>query len=301
MVIGEFGWYNGWRRGDLMIEALVACVLRAHKTMRAHMVAVWFPALFSVALFVVFLLVAVILILPIVPDILTSPNPAALASPAVLRALFPRLLFLLALAIPLTVASDAGTLYIQAQAVKGQPVDTGYFFLGIRKLSWRLVAGRAIEILLYLLLFTPLLVSMVMRVMRLTGPEGNLLLAPEEPIFRAFMDLLPLALLSGLMYIAVGVLMSMWSRVLALRELPLARALIAGILVARAHFLAILLMFIAQWVLSTALQRLLGQEALGSLIGIGLGYILRVYAGMTLMHLYELRTAAVKQQVENGG
>ncbi len=280
-----------------MTEALIACVLRAHKTVRTHMVAVWFPALFSVTMFVLFLLAAVILILPIVPDIFTRP-PAALASPAVLRALFPRILLLLALAVPLTVVTDAGTLYIQAQAVKGQPVDTGHFYLGIRKLSWCLVAGRVIEILIYLLLFAPMLVTMARRVLELAGPEGQLLLVPEEPIFRAFMDLLPLVLLSVLLYVAAGVLMGMWTRVLALRELPILRALLAGIAFASAHFFAILLVFIGQWVLGTLLARLLGQGELGVLIGQGLAYLLRVYAGMTLMHFYELRADASKQQRE---
>lgn len=284
-----------------MIEALVACILRAHKTMRTHMVAVWFPALFSVAMFVVFLLSAVILILPIVPDLLTAPNPAVLASPDVLRALSPRVLLLIALAVPLFVITDAGSLYIQAQAVRGQAVDTGHFFLGIRKLSWRVFAGKTIEMLLYVLLFAPLLTLMVGRVLQLAGPEGQLMLAPEEPIFRAFMDLMPVALLSGLMYVAAGVLMSMWSRLLALRELRLFRALIAGLVFARAHFFAILLVFIGQWVFGTLLQRLLGQGELGSLIGIGMGYLLRVYASMTLMHFYELRTPLVEQQVESGG
>jgi len=284
-----------------MIEALIVCVLRAHKTVRENMVAVWFPALFSVAMVVVFLLVAVVLLIPIVPDLMANPRPASLASPAVLAALAPRVLLLLALALPLVLVSEAGALYIQAQAVKGQPVDTGYFFLGIRKLSWRLVAGRVFELLLYLLLFAPLLVSLVRRVVYLAGPEGHRLLAPEEPIFRAFMDFLPLVLLSGLLYVAVGVLMSMWTRVMALRELTVWRALIAGIVFARAHFFAILLIFIGQWVLGTLAHRVFGRWELGAVIATGLGYVLRVYVGMTLMHLYELRTAGMTQQVETGG
>jgi len=284
-----------------MIEVLLACVLRAHKTVRANLVAVWFPALFGVTMAVVFMLIAVMLILPIVPDLLAQPNPAALASPAVLRALFPRVLLLLALAVPLVLITDAGTLYLQAQAVRGQDVDTSHFFLGIRKLSWRLVAGRIIEWLLYALLFAPLLVSMVLRVAQFLVPEGGTMLAPEEPVFRAFMELLPLAILTGVMYVAVGVLMSMWARVLALREQPLFRALMAGAVFARAHFFSILLVFIGQWVMTTLLQRLLGQGELVGMIGLGLGYILRVYAGMTLMHLYELRTAAPEQVVESGG
>ena len=284
-----------------MIEVLFACVLRAHKTVRANLVAVWFPALFGVTMAVVFMLVAVTLILPIVPDLLTRPSPAVLASPAVLRALFPRVLLLLALAVPLVFITDAGTLYLQAQAVRGLDVDTSHFFLGIRKLSWRLVVGRIIEGLLYLLLFAPLLVSMVLRVLQLLGPEGGMMLAPEEPIFRAFMEFLPLALLTGVMYVAVGVLMSMWARVLALRELPIFRALMVGAVFARAHFFSILLVLIGQWVLTTLLQRLLGQGELAAIIGLGLGYILRVYAGMTLLHLYELRTAAAKQILESEG
>lgn len=290
-----------------MIEALFVCVLRAHRTMRTHPVAVWFPALFSVAMFVVFLLIAVVLILPIVPDILTQPNPATLASPAVVLALFPRILLLIALAVPLVLITDAGTLYIQAQAVRGQDVDTSHFFLGMRKLSWRLLAGRVIEWTLYLLLSVPLLVSVVLRVVKLIGPEGPMMLAPEEPVFRAFMDFLPLVVLTGVIYVAVGVLMSMWARVLALREVTMFRALIAGASFARAHFFSILLVFIGQWVLASLLQRVLGEGELAGMIGLALGYILRVYAGMTLMHLYELRTAATPQSaadvqpMENGG
>jgi hypothetical protein len=291
-----------------MIEALFACVLRAHKTVRGNLVAVWFPALFGVATFVVFLLLAVVLILPIVPDILTRPNPAAaLASPAVVRALFPRILFLAALALPLLLITDAGTLYIQAQAVRGQAVDTGHFFLGMRKLSWRLLAGRAIEWLLYGLLFAPLFVSLVRQAIELAGPERAPMLTADHLAFRALMQLLPLAVFTGVMYVAVGVLLSMWARVLALRELPILRSLIAGATFARAHFFSILLVFIGQWILASLLQRVLGQGELAGMIGLALGYIVRVYAGLTLMHLYELRTApapqpaADVQPVENGG
>lgn len=290
-----------------MIEALFACVLRAHKTVRGNLVAVWFPALFGVATFVVFLLIAVVLILPIVPDILTRPNPAVLASPAVVSALFPRILFLAALALPLLLVADAGTLYLQAQAVRGQAVDTSHFFLGMRKLSWRLLTGRVIEWVLYGLLFAPLLVSLVREAIRLAGPEGAPMLTADHLAFRALMQLLPLAVFTGVMYIAVGVLLSMWARVLALREVTMFRALIAGASFARAHFFSILLVFIGQWMLASLLQRVLGQGELAGMIGLGLGYVLRVYAGLTLMHLYELRTAAPLQPaadvhpMENGG
>jgi len=286
-VVGVLQWAE---RGGCMIEDLVTSVQLAHKSIRAHLVVAWFPALFGMAMFVVFLLLAVMLILPIAPNILTHPNPAAWATAEVAAAMAPRLLLLVAVALPLLVITNAGSLYLQAQAVKGEAVDTSHFFLGVRKLSLRLIAGHAIEFALYLAILVPAIVLLMTRVMYLAETQAEIMRIPDQLAFSALMDLLPFILLSGVLFVAASVAISMWSRVLAIRDVSIGRAILDGLVFARTHFFAILIVFIGQWVLSTLLQRLLGPGELLGLVGLGMTYLLRVYVGMTMLHFYALRT-----------
>lgn len=273
-----------------MIEDLLNSVRRAHESIRSNLVVVWFPPLFGTAMFVLFMLVAVVLILPIVPGILNNPDPAAWATPEIVEAVGTRALLLLALAIPLIVVTNAGTLNLQARIALGEPVDTSHFFVGIKRFGLRLAVGNIAAFVVYAMVFFLTFGVMLSGIMRSLMEAGIGVEVPEQVIYEAMMRGLPMLLLGAAIFIVVSVLLSMWSRVLALRDMPILGALLAGAKFAFRHFWAIALLFLGQWVATSLMQRLLGDVGLMSLVTLALTYVIRVYASVTLMHFYLLRT-----------
>lgn len=273
-----------------MIDALLNSVRRAHESIKNNLVVVWFPPLFGTAMFVLFMLLAVLLILPIVPGILSNPDPNTWAMPEIAEAVGTRALLLFALAIPLIVITNAGTLNMQARIAEGEAVDTSHFFEGIKRFGVRLAAGSLVAFVIYAAIFLltfGVMLSGLVGFMLESGVGGDI---PEQVLYETLMKGLPMLLLGATMFIVASVLLSMWSRVLTLKNLSLWGALLAGGKFALRNFWAIVLLFFGQWMVTTLLHRLLGDVGIMSLITLALNYAIRVYAGVALMHYYLLRT-----------
>ena len=150
--------------------------------------------------------------------------------------------------------------------------------------------GNIVAFVVYALLFFltfGVMLSGVIRFMLEAGVGGDI---PEQVISEAMTKGLPMLLLGAVIFMVVSVLLSMWSRVLTLRNLSIWSSLGEGIKFAFRNFWAIVLLFLGQWIVTSLVQRLLGDVGIMSLITLALNYMIRVYAGVSLMHYYLLKT-----------
>jgi len=255
-----------------MRELIKNCLTKAHQTISSNLVVLWFPPLFNTAMAVLVLLFAVVLL----PDMTLGTVPWAGA------------MFVLAiLAVAAVAAVNAGTMYLQGQAALGEKVDTGYFFLGIRRLFAKVLGGSLFSYSWYALLVIGLGWPVFAGLGRLQLPGAPLAefpLAELELLLRAHSSRVSAG---TLLLISSVILLSMWPRILALRDLDLKQAMLSGVSFAFTNFLFLGGVFFLQWSTNLALQRGLGPVFwLGAVV---LTHTLSVYVSLVLMHFYLLR------------
>lgn len=266
--------YNELQRGDDggMRELIKNCLTKAHQTISGNLVVLWFPPLFSTAMAVLVLLFVVV-VLPAMP-LGTVPWAGAM--------------FVLAMAVVAVLAAvNAGTMYLQGQAALGEKVDTGYFFLGIRRLFAKVLGGSLFSYSWYALLIIGFGWPVFAGLGKLQLPGVPLVefpLAELELLFRAHSSRISTG---TLLLITSVVLLSMWPRVLVLRDLDLKQALLSGVSFSFTNSLFLGAVFFLQWSVNIALQRGLGPVFwLGTIV---LTHTLSVYVSVVLMHYYLLR------------
>ena len=264
-----------------MVDQVMSSLGKAHSTIRNNLVVLWFPALFSTAVAVFIMLAAIIVLLPVMPDLLTTPDILS-TSPEILNAGSSRMLLILGLAIPVVVVANAGAVYMQARAVKGEQVDTASFFSGVRTIGARVLIGNLVVWGCYVLV---LVLSVLIFAQRL----GTLLLEYEVDSVlmpEVFLHALPLMVIGTLLVSMISVLFSMWARVLALREVSVMQALSSGARFVLQNFLTVAVVLLATWLLTTFTQPLVERLPLGRLLVLVFSYVARVYMSVFLMHFY---------------
>jgi len=271
------------QRGDngCMRELVKNCLVKAHQTISGNLVVLWFPPLFSTAMAVIVLLVMIIL-LP------AMPVQGGMGLPLGTLPWAGTMLVLAMASVAVLAAVNAGTMYLQGQAALGERVDTGHFFLGIRKLFAKFIGGSLINYLCYALFIIgfgwPIFAEL--GKLQVPGvPLADFPLAQLEQLLYAHGSRLS----AGTLILAsMVVLLSMWPRVLALGELSLRQALQVGVSFAGTNFLFLGAVFFLQWSGNIALQRGVGPVFwLGALVAT---HTLSVYVSVSLMHYYLVRS-----------
>lgn len=268
-----------------MLEQIKRAFSQAHATITYNPVVVWFPALFNTALFVLFMLASVVFLMPIVPDLFTNPE-VIVANPELLSSVFGRLLMLFALGALLSVAANAGAVALQAQAVKGEKVDTADFINGARRLFVRVLTGNIVVWLVYTIVFLGTMGLFAGRIARTLISRGLDTVPSPEVMVEILASSLPLLLIGFALFAIASIFFSMWARFLALVEGSVWRALRSSMTFAWQNFFALSLLVIGQFLLTALSQPLVERLPQGGLVFIVLSYVIRVYLSLTLMHFY---------------
>jgi len=260
-----------------MVSEILASFRQAHQTIRSNLVLVWFPPLFSLTLAVLLVLFAVV-ILQLLPDFGTGALLAyAIPTGSIL-------IFVVIGTIVAVAAVNAGTMYQQALAVKGEMVDAGHFLFGAKKLLWRILAGSLLGYLWYgaltLALGWPFFVDFV----RAATIGGAYTALPNEQIEAIVLAHAGRLTAGGLLIVLSAVLLSMWARALAYGDLSLSQALRRGLSFAFRRFLFIGGVMLLQWSGNLLFSELMGDvlwlvTALATHVG-------SVYVSVALMQYY---------------
>lgn len=274
-----------------MIASVATSFRQAHQTIRNNLVLVWFPPIFGTAMSAVVLLM-VVLLLQIVsidagaalPDILTAGSA---------------MLFVTACTVLVLAGVNAGSMYWQAQAVRGTRVDTGHFLYGVRHLLVRVLAGSILSYLWYAAIIIglgwPLLVDYAQAI---TAGETITALSSQE--VSALFMVYVWRVAGGIFFFIIStILLSMWVRALALGDLGLWPALVRGVRFAAANFVVVGGVFMLQWSGNLLLSQLLG-DALWLVTAIGT-HVASVYVSVALMHYYDHRDGSLGKREASPG
>jgi len=275
--------YNELQRGDDggMRELIKDCLARAHQTISSNLVVLWFPPLFSTAMAVLVLLLTIIM-LPAIPAQGSIGMPLGTVPWA------GAMLVLAMASVAVLAAVNAGTMYLQGRAALGEKVDTGYFFLGIRRLMTKVLGGSLLNYSWYALLIIGFGWPILAGLGRLQAPGVTLADFPLAELELLILTYSSRVSTGTLLLITSVVLLSMWPRVLVLRDLGLKQALFSGVSFSFTNFLVVSAAFLLQWSINVALQRVFGPVFwLGSIV---LTHALSVYVSVALMHYYLLRS-----------
>jgi hypothetical protein len=264
-----------------MRDLPIACLRRAHQTIKDSPVVLWFPVLFSLTLGVFYVVLFMALMSPYLPGF--SEVDALLFSQEMIGAALGSVLVLLVVGVIASLVSMTGTLGLQARAVRGESVETGDFFLAVRRFLLPVAGGQTVTMLAYAL---PVIVLVSMF---LTGPylaqfDGQPL--TEADFFNVMERMMPAFVLAMVFVTAVSVFFSMWPKLLALGPLPLGRSLVDGLRFVVRNFWNVLFILGAGWLATLLSRMLLEGSAFGSLLNLALAFFIRSYVSLALMHLY---------------
>ena len=189
--------------------------------------------------------------------------------------------------VALLLLMTAGTLGLQAGALRGETLETGDFFRSIRRFFWPVLGGQIVSSLAYLL---PVAVLVVLFV---TGPsyvglEGTYL--SEADLTEIFASMAPAFLTALLIVAGLSVFFSMWPKIVALEQCSLPRALGKGFKFVWGNFGVIVILLGGGWFATLFLRLMLDSTQIGSLLQLALGFVVRSYVAIALMHLYLIKT-----------
>lgn len=268
-----------------MVDQIRVALGKAHSTIRNSPVVVWFPALFNTAAAVFVMLIVVLVILPVMPELLTSPDVLSF-SPELLSEASGRLLLVFGLGIPVMAIANAGAVFMQARAAKGEQIDTAHFLLGVRTIGTRVLIGSLIVWGAYALIFIISVLVFAQGIAKILLEQGMDSIPSPEVMAEVLLRAMPLLIVGAILLSLLSIVFSMWARVLAIREVGITQALISGIKFALQNFFVIGVLILLTWMLTTFSQPLVERLPLGGLWFLLLFYVARVYMSLTLMHLY---------------
>lgn len=268
-----------------MKDLATTCVLRAHKAIRSNPLVLWFPMLFSVTAGVFYILFFFILMSPYLPGI--GKVDALLFSQEMMELALGRILALGFVAVVLLIIMTAGTLGLQAGAVRGDSLETGDYFRSVRRFFLPVLGGQIVTTLAYALPIA------VLAVLFVTGPffanfEGTYL--SEADLTEVLGSMAPAFLLASLAFAVLAVFFSMWPKIVALEQRSLFRALAEGIKFVWGNLGVIVMIVGGGWLITFFIRLLLEGSAFGSLLQLGLGFAVRSYVAIALMNLYLIKT-----------
>lgn len=273
-----------------MVEQIRVALGKAHGTIRNNLVVMWFPALFNTAATVFIMLAAVLVLLPMMPELLTSPDIVSL-SPELLSGMSGRVLLVFALSVPVLVVANAGAIFMQARAVKSEQVDTSHFFLGVKSIGARVLAGTLVVWVCYTLIFVISILVFAQGIARTLIEYGVDSIPSPEVLTEMFLRAMPLLIVGALLLSIISVLFSMWARVLAISEVGIVQAFASGVKFVMRNFFVVAVILLLTWLLTTFTQPLVERLPLGGIWVVILFYIVRVYMSITLMHFYIDKTS----------
>lgn len=273
-----------------MVDHIKVALSKAHGTIRNNLVILWFPALFNTAAAVFIMLAAILVLQPVMPDLLTAPDTLSL-SPELLSRAFGRLLVVLGLGIPVLVVANAGAVFLQARAAKGEQVDTGYFFLGVRTIGARIFMGSLVVWACNALIFILSILVFAQGIAKILLEYGIDSVPSPEVLSEILLRAMPLLILGALLLSIISVFFSMWARVLAIRELGIMQAFTSGVKFVMSNFFVVAVILLLAWLLPTFTQPLVERLPLGGLLVVVFFYIVRVYMSVTLIHFYIYKTS----------
>ena len=268
-----------------MVDEIRVALGQTHSTIRNSPVVVWFPALFNTAAAVFMMLVVVLVILPVMPELLTSPDVLSF-NPELLSRASGRILLVFGLGIPVMAVANAGAIFMQARAAKGEQVDTAHFFLGVRTIGTRFLIGSLVVWGSYALIFIISILIFAQGIAKILLENGMDSIPSPEVMSEILLRAMPLLIVGAILLSLLSIVFSMWARVLAIRELGIMQALASGVKFALQNFFIIGMLLLLTWMLTTFSQPLVERLPLGGLWVVLLFYVARVYMSITLMHLY---------------
>ncbi|KAF0194335.1 MAG: hypothetical protein FD169_1902 [Bacillota bacterium] len=268
-----------------MVDQIKIALGKAHGTLRNNLVVLWFPALFNTAAAVFIMLAVVLVLLPVVPELLTSPDIVSL-SPELLSAASGRLLLLLGLCIPVLAVANAGAIFMQARAAKGEQVDTAHFFLGVRTIGVRILVGSLVVWGCYALIFVLSMLVFAQGITKILLEYGVDSIPSPEVMSELLLRSRPLSIVGALLLSLISLIFSMWARVVAIRELGLRQAFACSVKFVQRNFFVVTAVLLLTWLLTTSTQPLVERLPLGGLMVVVFFYIVRVYMSIILMHFY---------------
>ena len=201
------------------------------------------------------------------------------------------MLFVTACTVMVLAGVNAGSMYWQAQAVRGARVDTGHFLYGVRHLLVRVLAGSILSYLWYAAIIIGLGWPLLVDYAQLITMGETITVLSNRQVQTLFMAHAWRVAGVGFFLIISTILLSMWARAVALGDLGLWPAMARGVRFAAANFMVVGGVFMLQWSGNLLLSQLLG-DVLWLVTAIGT-HVASVYVSVALMHYYDHRDASL--------
>jgi hypothetical protein len=261
------------------------------RTLHRNWILVWFP-------FLIVLGLALLLIMIVVGMALSSGGLRHLSdldrlywSEAVL--LIRRFAFLAVLVFLAAMAVLAGQANMYACASAGEPATIGHFFDGIRRMYWRFLGGNlllaAAGFVFTVIFFGGLMQQLWFHLQ--SNPRLDM-----GALFAWALSTAPLAIAGWVLFLVAGILLSMWTKLVAIEDLSATSAILGSVRLVVAQLGPFLALSVISWLASRMLQGFGDSGGLASLLTSLAEVIWATYYQLVLFIFYRKITGTPSEQ-----